>query len=715
MLAAPIPTDDAHRLKVLADYGLDPETRLAVLQPIVDLAAQIFRTPSAAVNLVGCDEVFFAAAHGISDCDMSRNVSFCAHAIAQDDVMVVEDARLDPRFHDNPLVRGPAHFRFYAGMPLRAPGGAALGVLCIVDTSPRASFSIEQRDLLRDMARLVMEMLELHRLHHASGQGFKPFALMASTSPNPILCIDSDGMISAANLAATKLLGCERSGLLGHPIGAVLPGWPASLAAAALRGQHATGATEAVIAEPMLASAVAGETFPIEVSCTSWREHGRFGLGLVMRDLRNEQRHQDELLHLAERDRLTGLPNRQAFHLLLEHQAAATVILLRLAALRELTHTLDIIGVASLLGQLTGRLRAAVGTSGVLARVGEDEFGICLPGPVDPLQAMAMATAFLAAAALPIDADGVAFRLKAHGGIALYPDHGGNAEAVISNAALALDHACRQADAEPRWFMPKLRVEALARHRIEAELHHALEHEELELYYQPQVTAATGQLVGVEALLRWNHPERGVLTPDGFLAELEQCGLAVVAGNWIIDTACQTLAGWRGGAFPTLRMGINLFAAQLRYERLGVVVEEALQRYGLPARAIELEITEQTLLRDDPGLLTLLDSFRNKGLLFAFDDFGTGYASLSLLSSYPLTHVKIDKSFVHKAGSSRRDQAVLHALTDLTHRLGLSVIAEGIETRDQFDMCRSMGCDEVQGYLFGRPLPAAQFLANWSA
>jgi len=243
------------------------------------------------------------------------------------------------------------------------------------------------------------------------------------------------------------------------------------------------------------------------------------------------------------------------------------------------------------------------------------------------------------------------------------------------------------------------------------ELHRAVDEGEFLLFYQPQVNLITGEITGAEALLRWHHPERGILSPIAFLPALERGTLAVTVGSWVLDEACAQAAYWRRNGAPNLRMGVNLFGAQFHVGNLVTEVIEALERHGLPPEALELEITENIAPDNDDVVLNCLHQLHNYGVGIALDDFGTGYASLSLLKTYPLTRIKIDQSFVHGMLEHEQDASVIRATLDIARSFKLETIAEGIETESQQFYLLEKECMEGQGYLFGKPVPAAQFSA----
>ena len=706
--------DEVDRLKALAQYGLSSDRPLPSLDPIVQIAAHAFDAPAAAVNMIGREEVFFAASVGIGECDMRRDVSFCAHAITQDDVLVVEDARLDARFHDNPLVTGRSKIRFYAGVPVRSPDGHALGALCVVDSQPRSSFSREDREHLKEMAKLVSDRLELRRLQVAGQDSHSRFERIAMTSTNGILCLDRSGSITGINPAAERIFNRTAEQMIGQPLNLLLPAWKTSKIARRLKRAMVDIEGEPAV-EELIGRRTDGSDFPIEVAWSAWIEGEEPNFGLIIRDLSQQRRQEDELFRLANFDQVTSLPNLNLFRERLAEwsrgERPTAVLSVGLAGHQHVSETLEPAAWEKVLQQIAHRLQYGVRDTDIVARIASDEFAICLSGVGDPLRAGDAAAIALAALAQPVLVDGAEVRLEGHCGIALCPSHGSEPDDLIGNANLALQEARKQPSGQAFLFVPALRMAAVARRMFDNELHQAVERNELQLYYQPQVRVADGTLTGAEALLRWNHPERGVLLPAAFLPALEASSLAAVLGNWIIDTACRQAAEWRDELTPDFRMSVNLFAAQFRCGRLRSIVNEAMDRYALPGSAIELEITETTVLDDEALYRPLLEGLSEDGVQLAFDDFGTGFASLSMLARYPLTHLKIDKSFIQKAFSSDRDRAIVEAITALAHELALEVIAEGVESRRYLDFCKEIGCDEAQGFFLGRPVPAVQFTA----
>ncbi len=702
--------DEGGRQDALIAHGLRDGVIMPGLDPIVEIAARLFGTPAAAVNIIGDDHVFLVSSTGIGDSDMRRDVSFCAHAITQDDVMVIEDAQLDPRFHDNPLVTGGA-IRFYAGVPLRAPSGHALGALCVLDPAPRAGFGREDRDRLLALARMASEKLELRRLETGNQGQPSEFAAIAATSPYAVICFDKARRITAWNPAAVDMFGYSPAEALSHDIAMLMP--ESQLG-------EIRDAIARVLGGEMPGKEVAlftglrrdGALFPAELSWSQWQVGGEPHFGAIVRDVTDRVNHEDALHRLANYDSLTGLANRNLLHTdgaaALRDDGAAGVVMIDLDGFKDVNDTLGHAVGDTILCETGRKLEAAVPPGATVARIGGDEFAIFLPGLGDPLRLSAIADALVAAIARPIIVDGHEVRVAGSCGLAIAPQHGEAIEALLGSADLALFQAKAGGRGASFLYVPALRAEAVARRMYDAELHRAIERGELRLHYQPQIRLSDGALVGAEALIRWQHPRRHLLQPAAFLPALESGPLAATAGAWILDMACAQAALWRRHR-PGFRIGVNLFAAQFRADDLAGTVAQALTRHSLPAEALELEITENIVLDQVDLVLPQLRAIRALGVALAFDDFGTGYASLNLLKTYPITHIKIDKSFIQSMQESTHDRAIVTSLIDLSHQLDLQVIAEGVENEAQQAFLRGCGCEEGQGYVFGAPMSAALF------
>ncbi|WP_205820803.1 sensor domain-containing phosphodiesterase [Methylobacterium nonmethylotrophicum] len=707
------PDDEGARLAALDGYAILDTAPEREFDDIVRMARRIFAVPIALVSFVAADRQFFKARIGLDLCQTDRAGSFCTHAILGHEVMVVPDARADARFAASPLVTGRPHVRFYAGAPLVTPDGFVVGSVCIKDEVPRTDFSDDQRRTLEDLGRLVMERLEARRLRLAGRDSRKQFESIAAVSPDAIICADGANRIVFWNKAAETIFGYAAAEALGQPLTLIVP--------SAFRAKHEAGLARAAAGHPTtLVGAVVtvpacrrgGEEFPIELSLSHWTEGGEHRFGAIVRDVTERVRAEERLKREAELDHLTGIANRKVLSDRMEEAgrdgAAATLLLIDLDGFKDVNDSLGHAAGDAVLTTVAARLSAEAGRDALVSRLGGDEFAVFLKGAADPVAGADLGRRLIAAVERPIEIDERCIYVGASVGIAVADAAGWESGALLGDTDLALYRAKAEGRSRVALFTPDLRAVARTRTSVSSGMREAWERGEFEMYYQPQVLLDTGAITGAEALIRWNHPDRGLVSPAAFLPVLEASLLAVPVSEWILRTACQQAAQWRRLGFARFRVGVNLFAAQFRTGDLPRVVGEILTDHGLPGDALELEITENIILRSDARINADLRELRALGVGIAFDDYGTGYASLTMLKDYPVTRLKIDRSFVSGVERSRKDQTIVEAIANLARGFSLDVIAEGIETREQAELMRRH-CAEGQGYFFGRPMTARNF------
>lgn len=719
MSPVPICTDEVERLASLAEYGLCAGDGQAEVGPLLQLASRVFDVPTVLLSLVEEHRQIFAARIGLDVCETDRSVSFCAHALRGTDVFFIPDATLDARFCNNPLVTGAPNIRFYAGQPLVAPTGFVLGTLCLIDGRPRSVFSECDRAHLKCLADLVLEKIEVRRLDRARRDGQDRFERVSATSPDGIVCADHEGRITFWNVAAEHLFGYTPQQALGRSIELIVPDRHRRDHCSGLHRVASRGATHLVGTTVELpARRRDGSELQIELSLSMWTEDGSASFGAIIRDVSGRRANEERLYRLAHLDALTGLPNRMMLRGRLDDvvtgDAPAALIAVNLDGFKEVNDTLGHSTGDRLLQLVAERILACAGVNDVVARLGADEFALVLTGTNDPITSAAMADRVIASLSELFEIDGEQISIAASAGVALYPIDGAQAEDLLASADLALYQAKSEGRHCRRFFTAGLRQAAVSKRNQEGELRAAVARGELELFYQPQVRAADGVLVGAEALLRWRHPERGLVSPAAFLPALESGRLAGQVGEWVIRSACEQASLWRREGLGDFRVGVNLFGAQFRTGDLSAIVRDALADHGLPAKALELEITENIILRHDDAMTGPLRSLRDDGVGVAFDDYGTGYASLSLLKRYPLTRLKVDQSFVRRICDDSEDAAIVRAVILLGRSFGLDVIAEGVETQAQQALLIREGCHELQGFLFGRPVSAEAFEKTWA-
>lgn len=532
------------------------------------------------------------------------------------------------------------------------------------------------------------------------------FAKMLASSATAAICAGADNRIISWNTAAEELFGYTAEQAIGQPLSIIIPERNRNAHNAGLKRATATGeARLAGSSVEVLALHADGSELPVDLSLSMWTEQGRPMFGALLRDITDRQAARRRLEHLAHCDTLTALPNRNALEERLAKRIAAgpcSLLRLDLDGFKVINETVGYAMGDQLLAAVAARISAAV-PQAYVARLGGDEFAIIMPGTADPLASDKAARAIFTALEPPFEVAGQHLHIGTSIGIAAAPADADSVEHLMNSADLALYRAKSDGGGIRVFFTRSMQVQAEQRNRIVRELRGALARGEFRLHYQPQVCLTTGEVRGFEALLRWHHPDHGLLPPSAFMAELEASPSAEEVGDWIIRQACQTAADFAGAGLGTVRIGVNLFSAQLRSGRLFKVVTGALERSGITPGQLELEITETTVLRYNAQSTSALRRLKTLGVGIAFDDFGTGFASLSLLQKYPLTRLKIDQSFVRQITRSTGDAAIVQAVIGMARSLGLEIIAEGVETFEQEQMLRDLGCDEGQGYRYGRP------------
>jgi diguanylate cyclase (GGDEF)-like protein len=446
-------------------------------------------------------------------------------------------------------------------------------------------------------------------------------------------------------------------------------------------------------------------------------------VGGFLHDHGEERAAEEALAHAYLHDSLTGLPNRTLFTYRLAYALArgtrapgsVAVLVLDLDRFKAINDGLGHEIGDEVLVAVAARLEAADGTAEVIARLGGDEFLVLFDGDDAEQKASAYAQRALHALDSPIRAGDSEVFVTASIGIASTSPRVTEATPLLSNADAAMYQAKKRGGGSVEVFGEVMRMRVLERMQTEHSLHRALERRELRLFYQPVVEIGGNAAIGVEALLRWQHPEQGLMAPGRFIPVAEESGLIIPIGAWVMHEACRQLRMWQaervGG--PRGAVEVNLSARQIDHPEIIGTVERILQDTGLPPANLTLEITESALMNDASSALRVLRALKDLGVTLAIDDFGTGYSSLSHLQRFPLDILKIDKSFVDELGADRGGVEIVAAVVKLAHALGLQVIAEGVETPQQLDALARLDCDFAQGYLFSRPVPAHELVETF--
>jgi diguanylate cyclase (GGDEF)-like protein len=428
-------------------------------------------------------------------------------------------------------------------------------------------------------------------------------------------------------------------------------------------------------------------------------------------DITDRQRAEERIVHMARHDALTDLPNRVTLRERLDHELkrvkrgeSLAVLCLDLDHFKSVNDTLGHPIGDELLKVVAERLRRCTREPDTIARLGGDEFAIIMTGMEDPANAVALAKRIRESITKPYHLDGHQILADISIGISLAPADAIEADQLLKNADMALYGAKADGRGVYRFFEPEMDARMKARRELDMDLRKALINAEFELYYQPLVNLQDNEIVAFEALLRWNHPARGLISPAEFIPVAEETGLIIPLGEWVLRRACEETANWPAD----IKVAVNLSPAQLKSRNLTEVVVSALANSGMPAHRLQLEITETVLMHNTFNTLATLHQLRALGVQIAMDDFGTGYSSLSYLRSFPFDKIKIDRSFIQDLSNGAEPLAIVHAVTGLAKSLNMISTAEGVETQQQLEKLQSVGCTEMQGFLFSRARPAAE-------
>lgn len=545
------------------------------------------------------------------------------------------------------------------------------------------------------------------------------FHRIAMSLGDGLVCTDEGHRITVWNPGASAIFGYMPTEIIGRPFEA-LCAVPAdgdakafAVSDAARQALLVPGGAVVVEFEGRRKN---GETFPVEASFSGWQGTDGFQYGAILRDISVRKREAERVRYLAEHDALTGLSNRNMLHaglarLIAGAEQRSSEVALLVLGLDGFQQINDMLGHSAgdlVLRAVAERLKVEAGVGAIVARLSGDEFAIALDrseaGEPVAEYAERIARAFEA----PLVTGTRQHRVRISIGVAVYPEGGRIADDLLSNGHLALSKAKLTRRGSHMLFESAIRQELENRLTLESELALAADRDEFELFYQPQVRLVDGSLVGAEALIRWRHPVRGYVSPGEFMPVVNTSALSERIANWVMETACRQARAWELSG-NRVRVAINLSPSQLHSGDLAHSVAALLEATGLTSSLLELEVTEDILLHDEARVLDIFKRIQELGVRILFDDFGTGYASLSYLKKFPLDGLKIDRSFVLDLLEDSDDAAIVGSTIGLSKQLGLTVVAEGIENRATADFLVSMGCAEGQGYFFGRPMPAQAF------
>ncbi|MDR3499340.1 MAG: EAL domain-containing protein [Parvibaculum sp.] len=425
------------------------------------------------------------------------------------------------------------------------------------------------------------------------------------------------------------------------------------------------------------------------------------------------------LADLAETDGLTGLGNRSHFKAKLDREIAKAtrrggmvgVMVLNLDKFKDINDTLGHSSGDLILQRTAEILKICQRKGDTVARLGADEFGVILANIETPEDSVEFANRFIRAVGAPFRVGAHELHQTACVGLTIFPQDGRDGEVLLKNADLALSRAKQEGSGASVLYRHELHLRAMERNSIERDLRTALAQKQLVLFYQPKVDIHTGRISGAEALIRWRHPERGLIPPDLFIPVAEQCGFITEVTQWVLGEACRQNRAWQQAGLTKIGVAVNVSAVDLRRPDLSDIVAGTLIAHSLSPQYLDLEVTESMVMRDVDVVIGTLRRLRSLGVGIGIDDFGTGYSSLAYLKRFPVKQLKIDRSFVRDIADTRDGQIIPKVIVDLAHALGVSVLAEGVEDANQLEILRSLGCDEAQGYFLGKPMEADEFEA----
>ena len=551
----------------------------------------------------------------------------------------------------------------------------------------KMSREIEERKLAEERHRLVLE-----------------------NGADAVLVTDPQGRLVYANQQAVRLLGYglqELSTMSFPDIAAIGAQAPADAALPSAAQGHMS-------VKASLRRKDGGEV-PVEISAVHLPDGNLYS---ACRDITERKKYEDRLEYQATHDALTGLANRNLLTDRMEQSIIharrtgrwVAAMLLDLDRFKLINDSLGHAAGDALLQEMAGRLSTCVRPGDTVARLGGDEFMVVMSDLGSEDDAAALARKLLDAIERPVTAEGHAMNVSASLGVSMFPRDGESAATLFKNADVAMYRAKELGRGGFQFYGADMNTRILERVALESALRHAVEHDQLELYYQPKVNLAHGRVVGAEALIRWRHPERGLVPPAEFIPLAEESALITLIGDWVIQTACLHLRRWREQGLPPISVAVNVSARQFEQQTLCKVVERALGENRIPAELLELEVTESAMMDTPERTIAILHNLKKIGVRIALDDFGTGYSSLSYLKLFPIDSLKIDQSFVRDITYDPNDAAIARMVIILGHTLNEKVIAEGVETEAQLRFLQTQNCDEIQGFLFSAPLPAEEFV-----
>lgn len=711
---------------------------------ITELAARVFRTPVALVSLVDADRQWFKSCRGIRMPETPREVSFCQYTLGGD-LFVVPDAHTDARFNDNPLVTGEPFIRFYAGAPLVLPSGLVAGSLCVIDHEPRADLTPDERAVLQGLADIVADALGARQELQERVALEEEFRHIVEQSSDVVFRLDAEHRVTFMNAAGYASTGFTPEEILGMDGTLYIAGSPEEQANALLLMAELAEGRSTYVRHETQYRAPDGSSRWVDVQLrgtfdAQGRYTGALGLAMDVTERKNTERHllearnelerrvaertqelsvlNEQLQHDALHDALTGLPNRAFFYerlsLAIERyqenpQQQFAVLFLDCDRFKSINDTLGHSAGDELLIGFAQRLQGLVRPDDTVARLGGDEFIVLLESLDDFVTAERVAERVLRALNAPFLLSGTSVHVGASIGIVTSEGAYDHPDGVMRDADIAMYRVKSSGRGGFVHFRIDMREDAVATMQLEQELRGAIEKNELAVYYQPIIELERGTLAGFEALVRWPHATQGMLSPATFIPLAEDTGLIIELDRWVLFEACRQMTAWtEEHGVQHLSLSVNLSAQQFVRADLLETVQIILHATSFPPERLKLEITESLVMERSEQVARNIDGLRGLGVRLEIDDFGTGYSSLSYLQRFAASTLKIDRSFVNTLLEQKTQEELVRTIITLAHNFGMSVTAEGVETPDQLHRLRDLGCECAQGFLFSKPVSAAQ-------
>ncbi|WP_051661299.1 EAL domain-containing protein [Bosea sp. 117] len=741
----PVPEKEAERLANLHALGIIDSAPSSGMEGVCALACEMLGVPFACVGLVDRDRQWLKARVGFEPEGTSREHSFSGWTIMGDELLVVPDARVDPRFATNIYVTGEPHIRFYVGAPIAVRPGLNVGSLCVFGTEPR-ELKPREADLVRHLANIVSDQFRLHEAtrrakleleHRRTSQGLLEMQSRELWRRQTLLG-QTERLARVGGWEFDK--GAQRltwsDGV--YRIYGLNPNKSPSLDLAL---SHFPPEARSQLQRRLDAALQNGETFDVELPFVNVGGDHRivrhtcdveadgddviriFG---ILQDITEHKEAERRMWHMANHDALTDLPNRglmrdrldTALRRARRSGAHVMLLLIDLDQFKDVNDSLGHDAGDALLIEAARRLNSCVREIDTVARLGGDEFIVLLDRIDNPVDGMVTAERILVELRRPFSYRRATLSCRGSIGIAMAPDHGTDPSELLKNADVALYRAKALGRGVAVQYDTAMREAAESRIQLSTRVHVALQNNEFVPYYQPTVSLKTGAIVGFEALLRWRHPRKGLLGPSEFGQVFDDPDLALAIGTSVLEMAVRDMKVWRDAGHDFGRVAVNVSSAEFARGDLAERVLSTLDGADMPPERFGIEVTESVFLGHGiDAVRSTLQTLSRAGVLIALDDFGTGYASLTHLKQFPVDRIKIDRSFIRDLEHDADDAAIVRTVINLGRSLGIKTVAEGVETVFQASYLRVNGSDFAQGYLFSKALPASRvpwLLRNWT-